>query len=202
MEHDNLYKDIKDILTSRSPQSIQAENGSLIHAAVLIPLFRDDGEYKVLFTKRTNRVEHHKGQISFPGGAVDTEDGTFEETALREAYEEVGLLREDVTVLGKIDDKHTVVSSFIVHPFVGHIPHPYEFRINPKEVKRIIRAPLKLFFEDNPSNESPNIEFEGTIYPTPVYMVNRDLIWGATARIMKNFVDIIGEKLSLSAKAE
>ena len=197
MEQEDLYKDIKDILRSRTPQSIQAEDGYYIHAAVLIPLFRENGEYKVLFTKRTNRVEHHKGQISFPGGAVDTEDGTFEETALREAYEEIGLLREDVTVLGKIDDRLTVVSKFIVHPFVGHIPHPYDFRINSKEVKRVIRAPLGLFCKDIPSNKNPNIEFEGTIYPTPAYQYDNDLIWGATAGIMENFVDIIGKKLSL-----
>jgi len=188
---------IKDVLRDRSPQFIEEERSLFIHAAVLMPLFSDEGEYKFLFTRRTNRVEHHKGQISFPGGAVDKKDPSFEETALREAYEEIGLLRKDVTIIGQMDDILTVASNFIVHPFVGLIPHPYEYRINVEEVKRLISVPLKVFFIDNPENRKDSIEFNSIKYPTPIYLYNGDLIWGATARIMENLVDIIGERLDL-----
>ena len=85
----DLYEIIKEVLSSRSPKRIPDETSSYIHAAVLFPLFRANGEYGVLFTQRTQTVENHKGQISFPGGAVEAEDGSLEETALREAHEEI-----------------------------------------------------------------------------------------------------------------
>lgn len=188
---------IEEVLSTRTPSSIPNRNASYLEAAVLIPIFENNGEYKLLFTKRTDGVEHHKGQISFPGGAVDKGDATFKETALREADEEIGLLGNDVKILGQIDDTLTVVSRFIIHPFVGLIPHPYDFKINSKEVKRLIKVPFNLFLEDISMNKMDSIEFEGTTYPTPAYDYNGDLIWGATARIMENFLDILGEKLDL-----
>jgi len=194
---------IKETLSTRSHTPVQDQNSSCIHAAVLIPLFRgDDGEHRILFTQRTDRVEHHKGQISFPGGAVDKEDGTFEETALREAFEEIGLLSEDVTILGRIDDTLTVVSNFIIHPFVGLIPHPYDFRINPEEVKRIIEVPFEVFFINRSTDKMIDIEHKGVTYKSLNYLYNGEVIWGATARIMKNFVKIIGERLDLPEKKE
>ena len=192
---------IKETLSTRSHTPVQDRNSSCIHAAVLIPLFRDkDGKHKILFTERTDRVEHHKGQISFPGGTVDKEDGTFEETALREAFEEIGLLREDVTILGRIDDTRTVVSNFIIHPFVGLIPHPYNFRINPEEVKRLIEVPFEVFLINRSTDKMSDIEHEGVTFQSLTYLYNGEVIWGATARIIKNFIEIIGEKLDLPEK--
>ena len=166
-------------------------------AAVLIPLFKHKDEYKILFTKRTNRVEDHKGQISYPGGSVDEEDDSFEETALREAYEEVGLLREDVKVLGRTDDSLTVASNFIIHPIVGFVPYPYPFKINSREVKRLIEVPFKVFAEDYLNHKDGVVEYEGGQYEGTVYSYRGDVIWGASARIMENFLDILGEKISL-----
>ena len=130
--------EIEEILNARKPELIEDRESQYRQAAVLVPLFNHKEEYKILFTKRTNRVEEHKGQISFPGGSVDLEDSSFEETALREAYEEVGLLREDVKVLGRTDDSLTLASNFIIHPIVGFVPYPYPFKINSREVKRLI----------------------------------------------------------------
>lgn len=168
-------------------------------AAVLIPLFKDQGEYKILFTKRTNRVEEHKGQISFPGGSVDEEDDSFRETALREAFEEVGLLREDVKLLGSTDDSLTVASNFIIHPYVGFIPYPYPFRVNSREVKRLIEVPFKIFIEDQTAQKNGVYEYAGTLYEGPVYNYQGDVIWGASARIMENFLEILGKKMGLLA---
>lgn len=200
MTHKDLPIIIKDILSARTPRAIEDNNSSYnhyTHAAVLMPLYRDNGEYKLLFTKRTNRVEHHKGQISFPGGAFDKEDRSFLETALREANEEIGLSKEDVEILGQLDDTLTIASRFIIHPFVGFIPYPYHFSLNSNEVERVIEVPLKLFFDHESVDKRAHFEFEGVLYQTPVYEYNGDIIWGATARIMENFVDIIGEKLDL-----
>ena len=194
----DLHLKIKEVLSKREPKSLQVCDTHYRHAGVLVPLFRDNGEYKVLFTKRTNRVEHHKGQVSFPGGRVDDEDGSMEETALRETHEEIGLPRDEVTILGRTDDMVTLTSSFIVHPFVGLIPYPYDFRISTGEVKRLVQVPLEIFFSDNASYYKKDvIEIEGTTYPGPAYEYQEDVIWGATARIMENFIDIIEEKLRL-----
>jgi 8-oxo-dGTP pyrophosphatase MutT (NUDIX family) len=166
-------------------------------AAVLIPLFRHEDEYKILFTKRTDKVEDHKGQISFPGGAVDEEDDSFEETALREAYEEVGLLKEDVRVLGRTDDSLTLASNYIIHPIVGFVPYPYPFKINSIEVKRLIEVRFKVFIEEYEKHKNRVVEHEGGFYEGPAVIYQGDIIWGASARIMENFLDILGEKISL-----
>ncbi|MFC1884232.1 NUDIX hydrolase [Thermodesulfobacteriota bacterium] len=190
-----LPQAIRSLLNSRTPKAIEDDNYS--HAGVLIPLFRENGQYKVLFTKRTDTVEHHKGQISFPGGGAEKEDKSFEETALREAWEEIGLAEEDVEILGKTDDMITVVSNFVIHPFVGLIPFPYNFTENGLEVERIITAPLEVFRPGNTETRRWSAEYQGVVYNTPAYQYGDDLIWGATARVMENFMEVIGHKLPL-----
>ncbi|MGD9040030.1 MAG: CoA pyrophosphatase, partial [Desulfobacteraceae bacterium] len=110
MNQKDLSEIIREVLNSRPPKRIPDEQSSYIHAAVLFPIFSANGEYNVLFTQRTHKVESHKGQISFPGGGVEEQDGSLEETALREAHEEIGLLNKDVEILGQLDDTTTVVS--------------------------------------------------------------------------------------------
>ena len=198
----DLYEIIREVLSSRSPKRIPDDKSSYIHAAVLFPIFSANGEYRVLFTQRTHTVENHKGQISFPGGGVEEEDGSLEETALREAHEEIGLLNKDVEILGQLDDTSTVVSNFVVHPFVGLIPYPYDFKINPIEVKRIIEVPFRIFLSDDPKYKRDSAEFEGVTYPTPAYLYRGDLIWGATARIIEGFMGILKRELDLPEKTE
>ena len=192
-----LIATIKETLGNRSPKRIK--DSSFVDAGVLMPLFVEQGECKVLLTKRTTKVEHHKGQISFPGGTVDQDDGSFEKTALREAHEEIGLFSKDVHILGRIDDTLTLVSNFVVHPFVGHVPHPYEFIINKAEVEKIITVPLGVFHPMNLQYHSDHAEYDGIIYKSKSYRYNGDVIWGATARMIENFVDILGDKMPLPA---
>ena len=196
----DTIKVIKETLKGRKPLVIEDNQSRFRHGAVLIPLFRDNGEYKVLFTKRTNRLETHKGQISFPGGSVDEEDDSLEETALREAYEEVGILREDVTLLGRVDDTFTLASNFIIHPFVGLIPYPYHFQINRQEVKRLIEVPLTFFLEKDLVDRMGDVDYGGGTYHGLTFPYKGDVIWGATARIMGDFKKILGGKLSLPPK--
>ena len=198
----DTIEQIKEILRAREPAVIEDGASQYRQAAVLIPLFRDQDEYKVLFTKRTDRVDEHKGQISFPGGSVDEGDASYKETALREAFEEIGLLREDVRILGRTDDHFTVASNFIIHPFVGFIPYPYAFEINSHEVKRLIEVPFSSFVENPASTRRDVYEFEGVLYEGPVYDYQGDIIWGASARIMENFLEILGEKIGLLASTD
>jgi len=202
MNQKDLSEIIREVLNSRSPKRIPDEKSSYIHAAVLFPIFSANGEYRVLFTQRTHKVENHKGQISFPGGGVEEQDGSLEETALREAHEEIGLLGKDVEILGQLDDTTTVVSNFVVHPFVGLIPYPYDFEINPLEVKRIIEVPFRVFLSDDPKYKRDRAEFEGVTYPPPAYVYKGDLIWGATARIIEEFMAILKRELDLPARIE
>ncbi|MBN1848611.1 MAG: CoA pyrophosphatase [Deltaproteobacteria bacterium] len=194
----DTIRKIREILIGREPKPIEGGYGAFIHAAVLMPLFHDETGYKILFTKRTDKVEHHKRQISFPGGAVDNGDGSLQETALRESHEEIGLLRDDVQILGPLDQTTTFGSDFVVHPFVGYIPYPYDFTINPKEVDRIITVPLDVFLSDQAIYKRDRAEFEDYVYQGTSYYYNGDVIWGATARIMENFIHIVGDKLRLS----
>jgi len=194
----DLCKAIKGILNNRSPRHIRNGNLHYTPAAVLVPIFKMNDEYHLLFTKRALRVKYHQGHISFPGGVVDKTDRSPEEAALREADEEIGLLKDDVEILGPIDDSLTFVPPFIVHPFVGLIPHPYPFNINPKEVEKTIEVPLKFFALQISKDDSTPAEFErGIDYPE--YRYHGELIWGTTASIVANFVGILIRRFSLLA---
>ena len=186
----DLGKTIKGILSNRLPRHIQNDHLHYTPAAVLVPIFKMDDEYHLLFTKRAPSVEYHRGHISFPGGVVNETDGSPEEAALREADEEIGLLKDDVEILGPIDDALTFVPPFIIHPFVALIPHPYPFNINPKEVEKTIEVPLKFFASQISKDDATPSEFErGMGYPE--YRYNGELIWGTTASIVANFLRIL-----------
>jgi 8-oxo-dGTP pyrophosphatase MutT (NUDIX family) len=195
MTENSLPEIIRKTLSGRNPVEIEDGYRSYRHAAVLIPIFKEEGEYKILFTKRTNLVDAHKGQISFPGGRIDEEDSSLEMTALREAEEEIGLKREDVDVLGRTDDAVTVVSNFVVHPFVGIIPYPYDFMVNTFEVDRILYVPFHSFLPDGVADRMMPIQYEGTVIQSLSYVYEEEVIWGATARIMKNFIQILGDSV-------
>jgi 8-oxo-dGTP pyrophosphatase MutT (NUDIX family) len=198
MKDMNLIKIIKESLNNRKPGIIENSRSRYAHASVLIPILEEDGQFSVLFTRRTNKVEHHKGQISFPGGSVDEADGTYEETAYREAYEEVGVLKEDVEMLGRTDDELAIVSSFIIHPFVGRIQYPYDFKINTHEVDSLIIMPFYVFLDDTNTYKRDFVNVDGYPYHGTNYQFDGNVVWGATARVMENFIGIIEGKIKLA----
>ena len=161
-------------------------------AAVLVPLLAVDGEPSLLFTRRSNLLPHHQGQIAFPGGGHDPEDPDLAATALREAQEEIGLDPADVRLLGPLDDLETVATRFVITPFVGVAPHPYDFRPSPDEVDLIFTVPLGRL-------EAPDAlrrelwDFGGRKVPIDVYAVDGHVIWGATQRITQNLLAVLGE---------
>jgi len=162
-----------------------------VPAAVLIPFFNNNSEAYILFTLRTDTVEHHKGQVSFPGGAREPQDASLKETAVRETYEEIGSSEEKIQIIGELDDFPTV-TNFMVTPFVGIIPYPYPFRINTDEVARILEVPLDIFLT-NEFFEVKEKEYKGQVYPVYYYHYQDVIIWGATAYIMNRFVELIFE---------
>lgn len=158
-------------------------------SAVLLPLFRREGEYCMLFTKRTELVQDHKGQISFPGGTYEPEDGSLLRTALRECQEEIGLAPAEARILGRLDDTPTAVSNYIISPFVAVIPWPYDFLINPGEIEELIEVPLAALLNGDCTRQDFEI-IDGIRTDTTVYVYRKRVIWGATARILTQFLDI------------
>ena len=159
-------------------------------AAVLVPLYLDGGAWHVLFTQRTNLAETHKGQVSFPGGGVEPGDTSRVDTALREAEEEIGLRRADVTVLGQLDELLTV-TQYHITPIVGVFPWPYEFVLSLAELSSVFGAPLAWLADpDNLEVQMREPIVPGR--PIPVYYLHYQgyTIWGATARMLLNLIDI------------
>lgn len=182
-----MEKEIARRLASRKWKQIK--NEKLVPSAVLLLLVEKDGQYHVLFTRRSVEVEHHKGEISFPGGTVQPDDSDLLETALREGAEEIGLARGDVMILGRLDDILTVSTGFIITPYVGTLPYPYPFQINKDEVAELIFVPLGALVRDGCMKPS-EVTREGKAITTHAFDYQGDMIWGATARILKQFLDI------------
>jgi len=185
-----MEKKIKELLSCRDKACIN--DPALTRAAVLIPLFKKNEEYYVLLTRRTHKVSHHKGQISFPGGRQDKGEDLLS-TALREAKEEMGIEEKDVRILGELDDMCTVASDFCISPFVGLIPHPYPFKINRHEIQEIIEVPISAFLDKNKFHEELR-ERNGEPLQVYFYQHKDHTIWGATARIMKQLLDLLPEE--------
>jgi 8-oxo-dGTP pyrophosphatase MutT (NUDIX family) len=158
-------------------------------AAVLLPLFKKNGETHILLTKRTDQVKHHKGQICFPGGAFHYEDLDCLTTALRETEEEIGLEMDAIEVLGELDHMVTV-SNFRVCPYVGSIPYPYPFKLSSFEVERLIELPLDYLLNQTQLQEGC-FTYQGSSIANLYVDYQGDIIWGATARILKNFKDLL-----------
>jgi 8-oxo-dGTP pyrophosphatase MutT (NUDIX family) len=182
---------IKQILSCRGKTCIN--DPALTRAAVLIPLFRKDGEYHVLLTRRTDQVRHHKGQISFPGGRQDPGEDLLS-TALREAKEEMGIEEKDVRILGELDDLCTVASDFCISPFVARIPYPYPFKMNPREIQEVIELPLSLFLDATKFREELRERSGQPPLHVCFYEHGEHMIWGATARILKQLMDLISQE--------
>jgi 8-oxo-dGTP pyrophosphatase MutT (NUDIX family) len=158
-------------------------------AAVLIPLVWYDDEWHLLFTRRTDTVESHKGQVSFPGGACDEGETTPEQTALREAEEEIGIFPGEVRVLGRLSNLITI-TYFRVTPVIGVVKWPAVFRVGAHEVARIFTMPWAWLA--NPTNRW-QFEIPGTDRSLIAYHpYDGELLWGATARMTVDFLTVLG----------
>jgi len=178
-------------LLSQFPGGVQTE-WEATPAAVLIPLFLDQGNWNLLYTRRTDSVDVHRGQVSFPGGRIEPADRSAAEAALRETEEEIGLRAADVRVLGQLNPLITV-TQFVVTPVIGVIPWPYPLRPNDVEVARCFGVPLPWLAE------SANLEVHSRQPFVPGLSVQvytfkpyeGEVIWGVTARITKSLLDLL-----------
>ncbi len=162
----------------------------LVPAGVLAPLFFKDDAAQLLFTQRTFTVKDHRGQISVPGGVRHQGDRDLLATALREAQEEIGLDPGVVEVLGRLEPVDTI-TGYSINPFVGLIPHPYEFRPSPLEVRRLLILPLEGFYEAG--RWSTGIyHYKGRATRTYYWRCNHEVVWGATAHILLNLLALLG----------
>jgi 8-oxo-dGTP pyrophosphatase MutT (NUDIX family) len=163
--------------------------GPLVRAAVLVPLL-DRGEAHLVFAQRSTRVGHHAGQISFPGGRIDAGDPDDLHAALREAEEEVGLPRAAVEPLGLLDDTETFATQFVITPFVGVVRGPVAWKPDGEEIERVIEVPVAALLERG-CFRVERWERSGVARDVYFYDHPSATIWGATARILKQYLDLI-----------
>ena len=151
--------------------------------AVLVLLYAQDEQLFLPLTRRTERVATHKGQISLPGGAQESGDGSLWHTALREAEEEVGIVAEDVQRLGALSSLYIPPSNFDIHPFVGYLPSRPAFALDANEVAELIEMPLAVILEPWAKGEETRI-LRGRPTQVPFYHYRQHVIWGATAMVL------------------
>lgn len=159
------------------------------HAAVLIPIYSEEDQLKLILTKRTETLKHHKGEISCPGGRKEESDKDLIETALRETEEEIGVRQNQVKILGRLDDLFTI-TRYIITPFIGSIHGQIELKSCDAEVAEILHIPLRLFLREDKFAEKA-FERNGVQYPLYYYYWENYEIWGATAYILNNFIELI-----------
>lgn len=163
--------------------------GPLVRAAVLVPIV-DRGEAVLVFAQRTDRVGHHKGQISFPGGRVDPGDADDLAAALREAHEEVGLEPGLVEPLGLLDDTETVATQYVITPWVGVVRAPVAWQPDGEEIEKVIEVPVAALL-DRGCFRVELWERDGVEREVYFYEYRETTIWGATARILKQYLDLV-----------
>jgi 8-oxo-dGTP pyrophosphatase MutT (NUDIX family) len=179
----NWMEDVRRRLAERPRRN--PEKGNARRAAVLVPLFVRERMLWIVFTRRTETLEHHRGQISFPGGVEEPIDEDLSATALRETHEELGILREDVRLLGTLSPIVTV-TDFYVAPFVAAIPQPYVFSPAETEIAEVIEAPVAAL-SDPAVRETKFLP--GRDEPVLFYQYGEHVIWGATARILAELLE-------------
>jgi 8-oxo-dGTP pyrophosphatase MutT (NUDIX family) len=179
LDEASLREPLRRALGAREARKLPL--GSRTAAAVLISLFEREGETRVWLVRRPESMRSHGGQVAFPGGKSDPADESLRATALREAEEELGIPRDVPDVLGALDD-YLTITGFVVTPWVAWVPHDLTVRPSPGEVARAFAPPLRAFFAPP----------EG-ILPWRGWTVEGELVWGATAAILKGFAAVVRE---------
>ena len=177
-------RSIREAIRPFTPES--DVNSDLIKAAVFIIMFHLNDELFVILNRRSDTVGSHKVEICFPGGKMEKDDPDLMHTALRELREEMGILPGEVEVFGSISSVQTN-TGFDITPFVGYISYPYHCEINKDEVESVIEFPINRVFDEN-FKRSAASESE-----YPVFEYNAHVVFGATARILSDFYDLIVE---------
>ena len=182
---------IKQALSQRS-MFTAAPKAGCIFSGVIVPVFQKDGADHILLIKRSDTLSRHAGQMAFPGGVKDAGDTSILQTALRETHEELGIAGQDIDILGELDPVMTSLN-FMITPFVAAIPHPYIYRASLDEVSEIVEVPVATLL--NKANfYVEKREYNSKLIDSYVYDYNGRIIWGATARIVRQLLSLAYEK--------
>lgn len=188
----NWLAEVRDKLARHALRAVEVPAGTR-RAAVLAPLYVRDKELWLLFTRRTEKVETHKGEVSFPGGAFEDGDGTLQETAIRETVEELGLEKGQIVPLGSLSPVITHVSNFYVEPLVAAIPWPVKLDPSKEEIESVWEIPVAALMSPTAVEER---QFPGSAHAILFYHYGPKVIWGATARILKELLEVLGEEFT------
>jgi 8-oxo-dGTP pyrophosphatase MutT (NUDIX family) len=194
MEPTALRKRLVDAFTGRPKVRFDVEDR--VPAAVLILIFERDGEPWMVFTRRTQHVSTHKGEISFPGGARDPEDADLQATGIRETVEELGIDASVIDVVCELDDYPTFVTNYVVTPFVALIPQQHSYTHSEREIDEVIELPVR---ELAATLRQEDWSARGRRYPMYFYETRGYTIWGVTGYILTQFLSIAGDALGVTA---
>ena len=175
-----------------SPTSVHSDG--LIEAAVAILVYPKPDSLTIILNKRTDRVEHHKGEISFPGGGRDPEDYSILDTALRETREEMAIAPEDIEIIAQLDQVSTR-SGFSITPFVGIIPPDYDFEVSNIEIAEVLEVPIESLLDTENQVEDDRVWGDEIPSKQYSYLYGSHIIWGATARIITQLLDILKKNI-------
>jgi 8-oxo-dGTP pyrophosphatase MutT (NUDIX family) len=169
----------------------ESSASDLKDAAVLVPIIKKNKEYKILFTKRTNLVESHPNQISFPGGVIEENDKDLLDTCYRETEEEIGLHKDKIDILGELEAKSTS-TGYHIHSFVGFLKSIEHLKINHDEVERVIFIPIRWLVNPENSYTELFVDKRKQIHNVISYkMYKGEKLWGVTASIVMQLLDIV-----------
>ncbi len=189
---DNLSAEqVVSRLKLNPPLEFLTDQSVVRRAGVLVPLLKEGNQWSLLFTRRTDTVNDHKGQVSFPGGMAEPGDMKISNTAVREAWEEIGLKPADVQILGYLTDFHTV-TDFLITPVVGLIQWPFEMLLSANEVARVFTIPLRWLMD--PQNwEERSLTIGDRCVDNVVFYreYDREVLWGVTAKITLNLLEAL-----------
>jgi 8-oxo-dGTP pyrophosphatase MutT (NUDIX family) len=191
MPADPLAVDMADISRRMPAGVIESLSNNLRPAGVLIPIIERRDALQVLLTERSADLRHHAGQVSFPGGGMESHDADIIATALREAQEEVGIQPYEVDIAGFLNPTPTV-TGFAVTPIVGFVRETFRLKVDPTEVEKAFEVPLD-FLMDYRNQEHSEREFQGATIPVVTFHYNGHRIWGATAGMLVTLRQLLTE---------
>jgi 8-oxo-dGTP pyrophosphatase MutT (NUDIX family) len=194
-----LKEELLTPLPGRPAQHRMAPKGRLFpedpiikrNAAVIILInYHKNCEKEIIFIKRPEYNGHHSGQVSFPGGKEESVDSDLLDTSMRECFEEIGIKLTIANYVGKLTPLYIPISQFMVFPYVFFKDFSASYKMDKEEVSYIIQFPIKLLFDKNLIKET-SLNIMGQVYPAPYYFINNEIVWGATAMILSEFIEIL-----------
>ena len=183
---------LRQALASYTPKVPGANGATAVaakEAAVLVPIYRRAGTWSVLLCLRSDQVPEHRGEVAFPGGRMEQSDKSLVDCALREAWEEVGLKPEAATLFGMLDPVSTR-TSYMVWPAVATLPDSYAFVPNTREVAELLEVPLEWLLGDQSLRHEGALQPDGSVVRRRTYAVGPHLVFGATALILTQLLDL------------